>query len=221
MILLEFYESLVAHPAKLAGHRASVHRQKICKLLAVERDRKAGAVLPLGFLGQVGDQLFSRAPLGDVGELLHECSVLLGYGKEQILHDHGMESAGGGADGHHSSRVEEDHRAVFHGDHVIQQSPALRCEIGLSEHVPYSDATYDGTVAPIIVALNMKLAFHQHRDAVEVLALAKYVFALFIRMESCIQAGQHRTDFLVGDAREQLGSFQYRDVFFHKTPFPL
>ena len=52
-------------------------------------------------------------------QLLHKAAVLVGNGEKQILHHHGMEKAGGGADGEHLFNVKENNAAVFNCNYVV------------------------------------------------------------------------------------------------------
>ena len=90
---LRFQDAVIAHFRNLVRHGASVNGQVIGQLLPVERNGYAGAVLLLCFFRQVRDQFIPGRSPGHIIQLLNKPPVLLGYRKEQILHDRSVKTA--------------------------------------------------------------------------------------------------------------------------------
>ena len=153
-VFLKLQQTLVAHFAQFAGHGASVHRQEVGKLLTIEGNRNVRTVLFPGFPGKIGNQLFSCGPPRHMIQLLQKAAVFFGDGEEQVLHHHGMKSAGGRAGGDDALHIKEEHDAVFNGNHVVEQRAAVRVSIGLPEDLSDGDLPENAAIAPKIIFLN-------------------------------------------------------------------
>ena len=95
MIPVESEQSLVAHPAQLPGHGASVHRQIIRQLLPVKRDTEFRASAFFRFHRQIRQQLVPGIFLRHVLYFVREHQIFLRQYGEQIMDEPGMKFTGG------------------------------------------------------------------------------------------------------------------------------
>jgi hypothetical protein len=65
----------------------------------------------------------------------------------------------------------------------------------------------------------VKAALRKDKDITEILSLPKYIFAFLVCAESGPEAGQHGKNILVPYTGKQLCLSQYRNKFFHNSPF--
>ncbi len=130
-----------------------------------------------------------------------------------------MKTASRGADSNDSSHVEKDNCTIFNSNNVIQQSTTFGGDVGFSEHLSNGNSINNGTIAPIIISLNVKLTRDKHRDVIQMLALMKHILAFFICVQFRVKAGQHGIDLVLGNAGKQLCSFENWNKFLHKNLF--
>ena len=102
-VFAEGQQTFVTQFTQFAGHGTAVNRQKIGKLLAVERNGKAVAVLLFCLGRKIAHQLLSCGTFGQVVKLLHQLTVFGRDKQKQVVDNLGVIVTGHGTGGQHAA----------------------------------------------------------------------------------------------------------------------